>query len=108
MEKSLQHKAVDENPLIGGTPQACPSKTSIKQCVHCQPLAVSAATPSKPNRIGLTTAVMRRENGVLQNVQRVCKALRLRRTGQYCRMTVWLDLRINLRLDQSRDQGDLE
>jgi len=51
---------------------------------------------------------MRRENGVLQNVQRVCKALRLRRTGQYCRMTVWLDLRINLRLDELRDQGDLE
>lgn len=28
-----------------------------------------------------SAAVMRRENGVLQNVQRVCKALRLRRTG---------------------------
>lgn len=55
-----------------------------------------------------SASVMREENGVLENVQRVCKALRLRRTGQYCMMAVWLDLRINLRLDRSRDQEDLE
>lgn len=71
-------------------------------------MTVFAFSPGLSSSLCFSPAVMRRENGVLQNVQRVCKALRLRRTGQYCRMTVWLDLRINLRLDQRQDQGDLE